>query len=185
VEPTHVTDDEPDRSLSSHSSCDTAFNLGDFGGVPLRRRCMCGRHHRDWSNVGGNRVKPLSTLRPSPTTRVFGVVSVVPSRSTMSVSVSVSVRTNSDRTRVHSSVWERDYERFNGINALAFIATVALTTVVMKVRSVARGERRRLAQPEHRVAEEADDSLRNRGLQTFDEHLHSIVDEHNLLRRED
>jgi hypothetical protein len=99
--------------------------------------------------------------------------------------MSVSVWTNSDRKRVHSSVWKRDYEGFNGINALTFIATVALTTVVTKVRSVARGERRRPAQPEHRVAEESDDRLRNRGLQTFDEHLHSIVNEHNLLRRED
>jgi hypothetical protein len=82
-------------------------------------------------------------------------------------------------------VWERDREGFNGTNALTFIATVLLTTVVMKVRSVARGERRRPAEPEHRVAEEADDRLGNRGLQTFDEHLRSVVNEHNLLRRED
>jgi hypothetical protein len=82
-------------------------------------------------------------------------------------------------------VWERDCEVFNGINALTFIATVALTTVVMKVRSVARGERRRPAEPEDQVAEEADDRFGNRGLLTFDEHLHSIVNKHNLLRRED
>jgi hypothetical protein len=35
------------------------------------------------------------------------------------------------------------------------------------------------------VAEEADDRLDRRGRQTFDEHLHSIVNEHNLLRRDD
>jgi hypothetical protein len=94
--PACVTDDEPYRSLSSHSSCDTTFNLGDFGGVPLRthlterpllrdvdpgpviRRhplhCAVGACPADitatWSNVGGNRFEPLSTLRPSPTTRV-------------------------------------------------------------------------------------------------------------------
>jgi hypothetical protein len=33
-----VTNDERYRSLSIHSSCDTAFNLGDIGGVPLRTR---------------------------------------------------------------------------------------------------------------------------------------------------
>jgi hypothetical protein len=82
-------------------------------------------------------------------------------------------------------VWERDYQGFNGINALTFIATVALTTVVMKVWSLTRGERRRPAKHGHRVAEEADDRLGNRALQTFDQHLHSIVDKHNLLRRED
>jgi hypothetical protein len=82
-------------------------------------------------------------------------------------------------------VRERDYEEINGTNALTFIATVALATVVMRVRSVARGERRRPAQLEHRVPEEADDKLGNRGLQTFDDHLRSIVNEHNLLRRDD
>jgi hypothetical protein len=95
------------------------------------------------------------------------------------------VRTNSDRKRVHLCVWDRDCEEFSGINALTFIATVALATVVMRVRPVARAERRRPAPPKHRVAEEADDRLGNRGRQTFDEHLHSIVNEHNLLRRED
>jgi hypothetical protein len=107
------------------------------------------------------------------------VFTIVPSQST------VSVWTNSDRKRVHTCMWKRDCDEINGINALTFIATVALATVVMRVRSVLCGKRRRPAQSEHRVAEEADDRLDRRGRQTFDEHLHSIVNEHNLLRRDD
>lgn len=61
-------------------------------------------------------------------------------------------------------------------------AVAALTIVMTKVRSV-RGERWHAAQPDQ-PAENADDWLDSRGLETCDEYLQSLVDEHNLLHRE-